>query len=178
MRELADFTRKLQKLERAYSTLPTKMGAVAVRFSKERFYMQNWADHTREPWSKRKVERGSKRRRSRKVLVDSGRLKRSIRVLYKSHNYIVIGTDVPYARIHNEGGQINKKVGVKSHTRKAHVKKVRGRRTEVKAHKVKSHTKQMNVEVEKRQFIGESAILTRRIERLALREIENALNTI
>lgn len=157
--------------------MPTRLGAIAVAFSKERFTRQNWVGKTRQPWEKRKVEKGSKRRRRRHVLVDSGRLKRSIRVLYKSHNYLIIGTDVPYAKIHNEGGTINKDTRVRRHTRKAHTRRTKSGSQKVSQHQVQAHSRHINIDMPERRFIGESALMVRRMERDITKEIKNALNT-
>ena len=81
-------------------------------------------------------------------------------------DFILIGTDVPYAQIHNEGGSIKKTVPVRQHERKIS----RGRA------KVKAHSRNMNLKVPKRQFIGNSAILRRRIERLIEKDIKRVLN--
>ena len=72
----------------------------------------------------------------------SGRLKKSIRRIRVTQNSVTIGTDVPYAQIHNEGGTIKKTVSVKSHRRK------------------------MNTTIPQRQFIGESAQLMHKNEEL------------
>lgn len=80
----------------------------ALRFSKERFRQKNWIDTTPQKWKPRqRRDRGS-------LMIRSGRLKRSIRVLNKTATSVTIGTDVPYARIHNEGGTIREKVFCKT----------------------------------------------------------------
>jgi len=154
-----NFIAKLNALARVQKHLPTKMGTVAVRFTKERFRDKNWLDRSREPWKKRKrKDRGS-------LMARTGRLKRSIRKIRTGRDYIIIGTDVPYAEAHNYGATIRQNVTVKAHKRTR-----RGR-----SHAVRSHTRQMNLTLPPRKFIGESAILNRRIERLVEREIKQAL---
>lgn len=39
----------------------------------------------------------------RQQLVKTGRMRESIRVLSKTNNTIIVGSDVPYANFHNEG---------------------------------------------------------------------------
>jgi len=154
-----NFIEQLNRLAKVQKNLPTKMGAVAVRFSKERFQQKNWLDRTREPWKKRQ-------RKDRGTLMNrTGRLKRSIRKIEVGRDYIVIGTDVPYAEAHNEGATVKETVAIKEHTRRTRT----GRST------VKAHTRKMNVSLPPRRFIGESAILGRRIERLIENELKNAL---
>ena len=98
-------------------------------------------------------------------MIRTGRLKRSIRKLMVTKDYILIGTDVPYAQVHNEGGSIKKNVPVRRHERKTS----RGRA------KVKAHSRNVNLKMPQRQFIGNSAILRRRIERLIERDIKRVL---
>lgn len=144
---LKEFITKLDNISKAYIKLPTEVAAIAVRFSKERFRSQDWYDNGREAWTARKRQRGSKKR-SQTLLVDTGRLKRSIRKISADSRQVVIGTDVPYAKIHNEGGVIRKSVTIKSHSRK--------RRTRGGSTTVRSHTRTMNLKIPKRQFIGDS----------------------
>lgn len=156
---MSEFINKLNNVSRAIERMPQRIAVVAVNFSKERFIRKNWVDRSRKPWKKRlRKDRGS-------LMVRIGRLKRSIRKLKVTRNYIIIGTDVPYARIHNEGGTIKKNARVREHKRKR-----KGRVSTVKA-----HTRKMNITLPPRQFIGESAVLARRIERQVERDIKTAL---
>ncbi len=164
-----NFIRTLDKLASVTARLPARAGTVAVNFSKERFVQKNWVDHTRQPWKKRKREgRGS-------TLVQSGRLKRSIRKITATRNWILIGTDVPYARIHNEGGVIKKTVQIKAHTRRRTGRKSKSNSPKT-AIQVKAHTRRMQFEIQQRQFLGDSAVLGRRIERLIEEDIKKALS--
>ena len=98
-------------------------------------------------------------------MVKSGRLKRSIRKLKVTRNSVTIGTDVEYAEIHNEGGTINQQINIRQHSRK------RKGRTET----VKAHRRARKLKIPERRFIGESAVLLRRIERLMQHEINQIL---
>lgn len=167
----SDFIIKLNKLSKALDIIPSKMGAEAVRFSKERFQQQNWVDNNTESWKKRKPQQETKQRKGRGILTDSARLRRSIRKVAQTKNYIVIGTDVPYAQIHNEGGRFRATQRVKAHERKTH--KRNG--VSIKAHKVNGFSRTINVNMPKRQFLGNSAILAKRIDRIALSEFSKAL---
>ena len=144
---LKEYIRKLDNISNAYNKLPHEVAAIAVRFSKDRFRSQDWYDNNRESWQARKRKRGSQgSKRSQTLLVDTGRLKRSIRKISADSKLVIIGTDVPYALIHNTGGVINKNVTVKSHTRKR----------KNRSFTVKSHNRKMNLKIPKRQFIGDS----------------------
>ena len=95
-------------------------------------------------------------------MVDSGRLKRSIRVVSSSPERVVVGTDVPYAQIHNDGFEGT--VHVKAYMRKSK----KGTRINVREH-------DKNMKMPKRQFVGESDELNRRLERAIVDEIKYAI---
>lgn len=161
--DITDFARKLEAVSSTYKRIPTEVATIAVNFSKERFREQAWLDKTKHPWKPRRKARKGGKKRSQTLLVDTGRLKRSIRKIYVDQNRVIIGTDVPYAQIHNDGGTIKETVTVKTHNRKEHVRKRAGRAEIVKAHTVNSHTRKMNVKIPARRFIGNSYTLERRI---------------
>ena len=93
---------------------------------------------------------------------------------------IIVGTDTPYAEIHNEGGHINKTVQVRGHYRHSFKKTKKGTgiwslkskrerkktvRLQTGRRFVRGHKRKMNTRIPQRKFIGVSAILERRIER-------------
>lgn len=166
-----DFIKKLTRLSKLYTKFPELAAIEAVNFSKERFVRKNWVDKGVEAWKARKPspewhsDEQKKAATRGSLMVKSGRLKRSIRKTAVTRNSVTIGTDVPYAETHNEGAVINQSVNIKSHTRTR-----KGRESRVKAHK-----RRRMIKLPKRQFIGESAILLRRIERLVQREITEIL---
>lgn len=166
-----DFIKKLNRLSKLYTKFPELAAIEAVNFSKERFVRKNWVDKGVEAWKARKPSPEwhsdeQKKAASRgSLMVKSGRLKRSIRKTAVTRNSVTIGTDAPYAETHNEGAVINQSVNIKSHTRTR-----KGRESRVEAHK-----RRRIIKLPKRQFIGESAILLRRIERLVQREITEIL---
>ncbi|MCD8440857.1 phage virion morphogenesis protein [Tenacibaculum finnmarkense] len=151
-----DFFEKLQRINNKLflSKMTSEAGVIAVKFSKDRFRQsqKNWVDTSQEKWTPRK------RKRAGSLLVGpgSGRLKKSIRKISEGKYYVLIGTDVPYAQIHNEGGTIKTTARVRAHSRTR-----KGRSQLIK---VKAHTRQMNTKIPKRQFLGESAVLARRLE--------------
>ncbi len=176
--DLTEFLKKMDALADAYGKLPAQIAAIAVNFSKERFVDQTWLDTARQPWKERARRRKGGKKKSQTLLVDTGRLKRSIRKISADRNTVVVGTDVPYAQIQNDGGDINKSVLVKSHTRKAYTRKRKGRKETVKSHKVKLHARKMNVKIPARTFIGQSEELNQRIISFAVAALEDALNQI
>lgn len=146
--------------------LMSEFGTIAVNFSKERFIKKDWKNQVSEKWTPRKRhDKGS-------LLAKSGQLKRSIRKMSISSEYVVIGSDVPYAKIHNEGGRSTKTIYVSSHTRKKttpksvniRTRKPSRQRVSVGEIKVKSHTRKMNLHLPKRQFMGKSRALELRLQ--------------
>ncbi len=177
-----DFFDKLGKLDKTYFLNKTveAVGVLAVNFSKRRFIHKNWKDKKTEAWKPRKRKnRGS-------LMIKSGRLKRSIRKLAVGRWYVIIGTDAPYAQIHNEGGTIKERVKVRAHSRTRTLYAKRKRRKEgqsrytkkkvgsVTMH-VRSHYRNMNVEIPKRQFLGNSHALAKHIEIYMLAQIKREL---
>lgn len=166
-----DFIAKLDRLTKLYRKFPAMAGIEAVNFSKERFVRKNWVDRNVTAWKPRKPSpewhsEEQKRAAARgSLMVKSGRLKRSIRKIKVTRTSVTIGTDVPYAEAHNEGAVINTTVNVKAHSRKR-----KGRE-----HQVKAFRRKRKITLPERRFIGESAILLRRIERLVQREITEIL---
>lgn len=183
-----EFVKLLDALAECIGDLPRMVGMEAVNFSKERFVQQNWHDTAPIPWPlRRHLRRGGKKRQKGAVLVDSGRLKRSIRIVSVSPNAVVIGTDVPYAQMHNDGfkGEENVKAyrqRVKAHRRKITVKTKKGG-TKKKVVQVKEHTRkiaahQREVDMPRRQFLGKSAELNRRIEALITDTFKDCINEV
>lgn len=177
MKELGNAFKMIDSLTKAYAAIPHKAATVAVNFSKERFRRGNWLDERAEAWKARKRNDSGKRGK-RGILIDSGRLKRSIRKGRVTHNSAIIlagGNGINYAQIHNEGGLISGVFKVKRHTRQAHQRKRNNKAHTVKAHTVKAHSRRVNFNMPKRQFIGNSRELDSRIKNMMLIEIEAAL---
>ena len=165
------------KLRQVLRNLPRKIAIVAVNFSKERFKQQAWLDGGLQKWQPRKNSRDSKRA----LLVKSGRLRRSIRAVSVTDKQIRIGTDVPYAQVHNEGGNGTITQNVRSHSRREHSRKAcyrNGRKVSacrVKQHTVRPYSRQVQVNIPKRQFMGPSKALNKRVERIITRELNSVL---
>jgi len=158
-----NFSELQSKFNRMMETLPSQLGTIMVNFSKQRFRDQAWKDITLSPWARRKA--GVKRNKGRALLIDSGRLRRSIRILNATRNRVTIGTDVPYAEAHNEG--VDKQVTVNAFSRRktqkqklysVKTKKGRFSRVEVGTGNVKAHTRHMKLP--QRRFLGPSEALT------------------
>jgi phage gpG-like protein len=166
------------KLTAVMRSLPRKMGTIIVNFSKDRFRAQMWVDTTYQPWPRRKKTK-KKSDQGRALLIKSGRLRRSVRIISTTSNSVTVGSDVPYAAVHNEG--FNGVVSISGHVRKnvqkravysIITKKKSTRRVSVGEYYVKPHNRNMNIP--KRQYMGNSMMQTRLIEDLITKEILNA----
>lgn len=172
-------------MRKTISNLPYIAGAEVVRFSVISFTRQGWLGNTFEAWPRRKVEQKGK---GRAILVKSGRLRRSIRVLRYTSDYVIIGTDVPYARVHNEG--FHGRVSVRGHYRNRYTKTRVGTGKYTKTGKerqrtvtsvsgqsrVKEHTRYMKIP--RRRFLGDSPYMRRDIKRIIAAQIMKAAKSI
>ena len=85
-------------------------GVMAVNHFTKSFRDGGFTDESLETWKPRKrAERG----KSRAVLVKSGRLRRSLRSRRFGVLSVKIMTDVPYARVHNNGERSGRGRGFK-----------------------------------------------------------------
>lgn len=150
-----------RRFRSAWPRIPIIVGNEAVNFALDNFKRQSFLSHIAEPWPARKwVKRDN--RRNRGLLIDTGRLRRSIRIVSVTQSSVTIGSDVPYAKAHNEGSRLGLIQSVKSFTRKSGVE-------------VKAHTRKVNQNIPRRRFIGNSPYLQARIKRVVSAELMRAL---
>ncbi|MBS1740714.1 MAG: phage virion morphogenesis protein [Bacteroidetes bacterium] len=182
MQNPIDLHRQRQALKQMLLTLPLTVGDLAVQFYKARFRAEGWYDASFVKWQARSPN--AKRNKGRAILTSTGRLRRSIRIAKLTQNIVTIGTDVPYARVHNEG--FNGTVHVKAHTRGLYKKKKAGTGKLTKTGKermktvselqrttpVGQHNRKMHMP--KRQYMGESQYLNRIITRKISTEVLKA----
>lgn len=147
---ISEFAKRIDNLNRLYPRLPNLAATIAVQFSKDRFRQQAWVDNNTQPWKRRKNEK--RKDKGRAILVKSGRLKRSIRKIRTTATTAVVGTDVPYASVHNHGFR-----GVVSGTSKL------------------GNAFSRKMTMPRRQFMGESIVLSRKIERAFTAELIRAI---
>lgn len=183
-----DFLKKLNNVSKVVKRMPDSVAKEAVRFSKERFQQTNWIGDTTENWKKRKFDR-----KGNNVLTDSSRLRTSIKAVKKTLDVVVIGTDVPYARIHNTGGRIKvtpkmikffwakyyETSGTLTETKKGAVSKTqRNAKIQSQAGYWKSLALMKpgkEIKIPKRQFIGSSPYLEKRLIRIMSAQLNKAL---
>lgn len=168
----------LQGLRQAFNVIPVVVGNDAVNFFQESFRNQGFDG---KAWKQRKP--GSKRNQGRAILTDRGHLKRGIKKKVGPGLYVrtfVSGPAVAYADVHNFG--FIGGVTVTAHHRRKYgktkvydIKTKRGR--SIKALKsrgqVQSFTRRMKMP--KRQFMGKSAQLNKRIDAIIITQLTKAL---
>jgi len=156
-----DFPRDNKSLKKFMANLPRLAGNTALNFYDDSFTRQGFIDRRFQRWPARKTKDKNKRQR-RNILIQSGRLRRSLRMRTAGSN-VIIFTDVPYAEAHNEGKRIRGRVTVRSHTRRTTKGKTRVRR----------HRRKVDFKMPKRQFMGHSELLDKRLELLVTNAIDD-----
>jgi len=191
-----EFINITSALDKLYPKLMNYAATTAVNFFKERFVVGR--DINNIPFKRRSENVwGERRQRDKKggrgILVDTGVLKRDIQKIRVTQDYAIVGTtriSSPRAKAHNEGFNGTVSQNVKAHTRgrykigitkKTHLKT----RTKIQFGKiktgdvfVKAFTRRIKQKIPKRQFMGNSPFLDRRIQaeqtRLIIETIKKA----
>jgi phage gpG-like protein len=186
--------------KKARTTLENAMveiGNSAKSFFVENFRKQGFDDKSVEKWPKRKKTerkgRGSKKsaeaagtvrsvKAGRAILVKTGDLRRSIirNPANRAALSVKISTDLPYAKIHNDGFKGTEYV--KPHRRFVNqgdtmgtgiynIKSRRERKAKILIKQdVKGHSRKMNMP--KRQFMGDSYNLNERIKKIIVKRLD------
>lgn len=92
---------KLARIQRLLRRLPRDVGNEALLFFLNLFKKEESPEG--KLWQERKVDGSGTRSSRRSLLVQSGRLRKSIRLSRVTSYSVTIGTSVPYAKYHNEG---------------------------------------------------------------------------
>ena len=156
--------------------LVSRMGATALYFINENFEKQGFQAETFQPWQKRKKDKDP----GRPVLLGkgTGHLRRSPFVSYSDAEKIIITSSLPYSKIHNEGGTIthpyrevtlhySKDPEGKLLLRKIQTQAQQRKISEIRTSSISQHTTTMP----KRQFLGPSPILNKRIKEMLATEV-------
>lgn len=174
----AETQRKAKELENyIVNVFPQRAGKIALRFIDGNFRAQGWQGQRFSLWKPNK--------RNGTILVDKGRLRRSIH-FRTAPGQVSVFSNSPYAAVHNRG--FNGTVTVKEHTRykyvaqkigtgrfnKSGTERLKTIHTVASSSDVSSHTRKMNIE--KRQFMPEgqngSPVFANAIRREIVREIK------
>jgi phage gpG-like protein len=159
-----------------------------VNFFKKSFEQQGFLDTSLNTWKKRAFNEGGGA-----ILVKSGALKRGIKGKEESKAKIRFFVDesIPYAAIHNDGGEIAVTMKMKkyfwylySKSSSKVTKTKSGKESNSKSSRAESGRaafyKAMamkkvgsRIRIPKRQFIGESATLMKQLDEWLIKEIDN-----
>jgi phage gpG-like protein len=165
---LDKFQRKALALQKAMGRrIPVLIQTAAVKHFRANFKAQGFVNNGAQPWKRRAKDPVRKDRKATpKILIGrTAMLINSIRPGAANWNRIEIvagGQQAPYAKIHNEGGDIRGTHNVRKHTRR----RKRGGDSEVRA-----HSRTMNTTIPKRQFMGDSAELRMKAKGIILSEV-------
>lgn len=127
------------------------------------FQNQGFTDESFQPWAARTNDR----RPGGAILIDTTFLRKSLQVLNEDENRIAFGTHVPYAGVHNYGLRVRAIQNVRAFNRTRNGK----------PEQVRAHTRAIDRTYQKRQFIGESALMMQGLDQWLLNEIQNRFNT-
>jgi len=168
----------IQRLLNLVEQLPPIIGNEAVNFYKDNFRLQGWQGQTFQPWPKRKRE--TRLTLGKPILIQSGALERSIQVKQVSPQRVVVGTSstIPYARIHNEGGTIIQAPRSETFVRPRYQRgRKKGKFQPGKLPGRGFTYGQRVIHIPKRQFMGDSPVLRRRIQQAITQEIKKITQT-
>lgn len=121
-------------------------------------------ERSKRPYQQHRSKKDKKLREG-KTLIDTGTLRRSIHYVV-GENSVNVGTNVVYAKIHNEGGVISKTESVRSHNRQITTSKGTKNIT------VRAHTRNKSIVIPKREFLLIQPEDERYFEKILSREIK------
>lgn len=154
--EFPDFSRLSLDVERLMPALVRGSGNLALNFFQDSFRRQGFLDRRLDRWPDRRAkDKNPRSRGDRTILVESGRLRASLRMRALGQSSVEIFTDVPYARAHNFGERVKATQRVRAHVRQTRS----GQKTTVRA-----HDRTVDFQMPQRQFIGDSHVLEQRLE--------------
>lgn len=180
-----------QRFRTVLYTFPTLAGNEVVNFAKDNFRKRGFQGSSFIAWRPRK-ERSrwgkTPRNKGRALLIDTSRLRRSIRILYTNTTGVAVGSDVPYASAHNNGLRLGIIQNVRQHKRrktkfgaiqgktlKTRSKLTFGRVDTGSRTTVKAHRRRINQRIPERRYLGESPYLSRNINRVCTAALMKAL---
>lgn len=168
-KKLEDLLSQIEKpLAETLRNLPPILGNEVVNFAHDNFDRQSFNGIA---WEKRKnpTKWGKRDDEGRSLLIQTGKLRRSIRVSQILQDRVIItagGADVPYAKTHNEGVSGMVEQNVKPFTRRSKKGKMHG---------VDGFKRTIYQNTPKRQFISgtdESPELRNRLKDIVKKELE------
>jgi phage gpG-like protein len=154
--------------------IPVIIGVEAVNHFKQSFINDGFTDTSLTKWASRKSKRTGGTN-SQPILTKSGELGDSIDYKVQGQT-VLIYTDKKYAQIHNEGGKITVTPNMRKYFwAQYYMAKEAGESELMQQYKAMALAKE--IKIEKRQFIGESAVLNSNITDKILRELTAICNS-
>jgi phage gpG-like protein len=160
------FDKILADFKNLKTRLPKMVGLMAVAFFKDNFRKQGFEDSSHERWKGRKAL--DKNPKNRAILIKSGRLRNSIKILKTAPSAVVVGSLLPYSDIHNEGGTI---IQQPTEKQKAFFW-AKFKETGNTIWKRMATAENLKIDIPKRQFIGKSKTLDRQIDNFITQQIK------
>ena len=164
------------------NVFPRKAGKEAVDFIHSNFDREGYQDGSLDKWASPKRKRKKGKAATQYKTLHSGRnsLRNSFRYDVETAKAI-IRTDVEYAAIHNEGGEITHPISRRQRVKayETHVKKTGSRHREQNSMwKGLALTKRTSyaVKMPRRQFIGPSTDLGNKLRDMAEKDLKRILN--
>lgn len=190
-----------QKARKALEAAIVDVGNTAKVFFVESFRKQGFDDKSVQKWKKRQASerkgRGSKKsaaelgtvrsvKAGRAILVKTGDLRRSIKrnPANRAALSIKISTDLPYAKVHNDGGTINKagfaglmyyrEVATNLATRKTlkRFASTKGKKANRATHAMEVNVGAHTIKMPKRQFMGDSYNLNEKVKAVIVKRLD------
>jgi phage gpG-like protein len=182
-----------KKARKAMEAAIVDVGNTAKVFFVDSFRKQGFDDKAIEKWKARKrksynTKSGKKvDDTTRAILVKTGDLRRSIKrnPANRAALSIKISTDLDYAKIHNDGGTINRagfkglmyyrEVATNLATRKTQKRfaRTKGMKSRKATHAMEIDVKAFAINMPKRQFMGDSYNLNEKVKAVIVKRLDN-----
>jgi len=169
--EVPDFGATGAHVSDVFRQVPMLAGNMALNFFQDSWTRKGYIDTRYVPWPKRKgIDNG----RGLLIGPGSGHLRRSLR-LTSGRGYFEVGTSLPYAKAHNEGAIITVTDRQRAFFWAKHSKAKRRKRAD-EAEMWKRMALSKKITIPKRQFMGDSAFLRKRIAANVQRAVSTAVD--
>lgn len=174
--DFPDFRTTRTAINDVFANLPTWAGNAALNFFLDSWRRQGFIDKTFKRWLPRRFDT----RPGGAVLIGkgSGQLRRSLR-LRTGPDFFEVYTSSPYAKLHNEGGHIRQTVTPRQRRyfwARYHEALTRHKSpTEAAMWKRMALSRTLTINVPKRQFMGDSQLLRRRVLLHVQRALDHAI---
>jgi len=175
------YQKKMREITQFRQQMPRIVANECVKFFADSFDKGGWNGNGFAPWKPRKTE--TKKSSGKKILVSTGALRRAVIKSVKSvtADRIEFKVDLPYAKVHNEGGSYQ----VKEHKRrsfakskKQHIGVFSGSMTTQSVHGVsrKGTVKSHKRNYPQRKFMGDSNALRTLVRKKILDSFRTIVN--